>query len=144
GQARVSVMPASNVGSLREEEAPFPAGGPVLHRRSVLPARAARATLALLPGYGDHAGRYVPFLRELAARGVAGHAMDFRGHGRAGGRRGYVSRWDEFLDDLAAFLALPVVRGAGGPLFLLGHSHGGLVAAVAGIRGRVDVAGCIL
>jgi alpha-beta hydrolase superfamily lysophospholipase len=122
-----------------------------LFQRSVLPADPGHsiARLALLHGYGDHSGRYIHFMRWLAERGVACHSFDFRGHGRSPGRPVYVRRWDEYLDDLATFLALDPLQpeAPGGPLFVLGHSHGGLVAATAGVRGMLRDAGaggCIL
>lgn len=140
-------------------EATFPApGGFTLHRASVRPANGAsvRARLAIVHGYGDHAGRYAEFMTWLAQRGVACHAFDLRGHGRSTGARGFVRKWDDYLDDLGAFLALPDLdprrapetgQGASGaPLFLLGHSHGGLILAAAGVRGVLPphVAGCVL
>ncbi|HTE17116.1 MAG TPA: lysophospholipase [Armatimonadota bacterium] len=132
------------------EEATFTAeGGVRLLRRSVFPgaggASPAWARLAILHGYGDHSGRFLHVMRWMAERGVACHALDFRGHGRSGGRRGFVTRWDDYLDDLDAFLGLDAVQGDGSssPLFVLGHSHGGLVLAAAGIRGLAGVEGCI-
>src|SRR3954468_14516314 len=79
-----------------------------LFRRGVTPADPGHSTarLALLHGYGDHSGRYLHFMRWLAGRGVACHSFDFRGHGRSPGLPVYVRRWDEYLDDLAAFLAM--------------------------------------
>ena len=121
-----------------------------LHRRSVLPAGRSetRARLALLHGYGDHSGRYLHVFEWLALRGVACYTFDFRGHGRSTGRRLYVTRWEDYLDDLRAFLALAELSGRGGPpLFILGHSHGGLVLAAAVVRRLVDsstTAGCVL
>ena len=110
-----------------------------------------RARLAIVHGYGDHSGRYMEFMTWLAARGVACHAFDLRGHGRSAGTRGYVRRWDDYLDDLRAFFAQPEVAASQGraeaaPLFVLGHSHGGLIVAAAGVRGLLppQVAGCIL
>jgi lysophospholipase len=131
------------------DEGTFAAPGATLYRASVRPAGAAapaRARLAIVHGYGDHAGRYAEFMTHLAERGVACHAFDQRGHGRSTGARGFVRNWDEYLDDLGAFLALPELGDRPEPLFLLGHSHGGLIAAAAGVRGVLPprVAGCVL
>ena len=118
--------------------------GPALHRRWAS-AEAAWARLAVLPGYGDHAGRHDHVLQWMAARGVSAHAVDFRGHGRSAGRVGAVRRWADYLDDLAAFLAIEPLATGGPPLFVLAHSHGGLVAAAAAERGLLDgVAGVVL
>lgn len=136
----------------RTDEGNFPApGGHTLYRCSVVPTDPASTTarLAVVHGYGDHAGRYAEFMTWLAERGVACHAFDFRGHGRSTGRRGFVRRWDEYLDDLRAFLDLPALglnKPGAPPLFLLGHSHGALVVAAAGVRGLLPahVVGCVL
>jgi lysophospholipase len=80
----------------------------------------------------------------MAERGVACHAMDFRGHGRSEGRRGFVRRWEEYLDDLNLFLEQPELKAREGPpVFLVGHSHGGLVLAMGGIAGLGGVAGVV-
>jgi alpha-beta hydrolase superfamily lysophospholipase len=110
------------------------------------------ARMLIFHGYGDHSGRFAHFKRWLAARGVASDAFDFRGHGCSGGKRGFVRKWDEYLDDVQAILAAsrPVWASeglAGLPLFVLGHSHGGLILAAAGIRGILkpdEVTGCIM
>ncbi len=121
------------------------AGGLALHRRWADPAGPPWARLAVLPGYGDHAGRHDHVLQWFAAHGVAAHAVDFRGHGRSAGRPGAVRRWAEYLDDLSAFLAIGALATDGPPLFVLAHSHGGLIAAAAAERGLLDgVAGVVL
>jgi lysophospholipase len=95
---------------------------------SDLPDGPPRAHVALVHGYGDHSGRYRPAIDALVADGYAVHSFDYRGHGRAGGRRGHADRWSHFVDDLEVFWAR-VRRAAGGEkTFLLGHSHGGLMA----------------
>jgi alpha-beta hydrolase superfamily lysophospholipase len=145
-------------GAVRFEECHHTSG---LWFRSFLPGPAAPhpwARLALLHGYGDHGGRYGHVLNWLASRGISCATLDFRGHGRSSGRRGYVRHWGEFLDNLDCFQAWersqyehrlgdnPSGQGsASAPLFVLGHSHGGLVTAAAGIAGRLEsVSGCIL
>src|SRR3954464_7456245 len=129
---------------LKSEERFIPGGAGKLFYRSVVPSGAAWARLGLLHGYGDHCSRYLHLFKWLAERGVACHAIDFRGHGRSDGKRGFVKRWDEFLDDADALMQEAGMKSGGGPAnFVLGHSHGGLVLAMAGIRGLAGIAGTI-
>jgi alpha-beta hydrolase superfamily lysophospholipase len=55
------------------------------------------------------------------------YAYDMRGNGRSPGQRAYLDSWADYREDLDTFLAR--VRGwePGLPVFLLGHSLGGLV-----------------
>lgn len=128
--------------SISETEAFFPGKSGALFRRSIRPVD-PWATLGVIHGYGDHSGRHAHFMRWLAERGVACHALDLRGQGRSFGRRGFVRRWDEYLEDVDAFLALDEMK-AGAPTSLLGHSHGALVLAAAVERGLPNVAGCVM
>ncbi len=98
---------------------------------------AARATVAVLHGYGDHSGRYAGLTRALCAAGLEVALVDFRGHGQSDGRRAHVDAFGDYLDDLDAFLG-KVRAGAGArPLFVAGHSQGGLVATLWAItRGK--------
>ena len=135
--------------SLVLRQGSFPGLAGELYLRWAFPPEGTKtwARVAIVHGYGDHSGRYAEFMTWLARRGVACHAVDLRGQGQAAGRRGFVRRWDEYLDDLAAFLGQPILQGPG-PLFLLGHSHGALVVAAALLRGSGvqggDVAGCVM
>jgi acylglycerol lipase len=119
-----------------------------LHGLRVNPMGRAWAGLVIVHGYGEHAARYAAFMRWLAQRGVWSVATDLRGHGLSTGRRGFVARWEEYLDDLKVVLEGASARNeCGTKLFVLGHSHGGLVVARAGetelLRAPM-VAGCIL
>jgi alpha-beta hydrolase superfamily lysophospholipase len=93
------------------------------------PAERPRAALLLSHGLGEHAGRYAALARDLAPRGIEVHALDHRGHGRSGGARAYVQRFSQYVDDFEAFRRhVAVELPAGRPVFLLGHSLGGLIA----------------
>ena len=127
--------------AILESESSFPGAGGRLYLRGVTP-ELSWATLGVIHGYGDHSSRHLPLMRWLGER-VACHALDLRGQGRAEGRRGFVRRWDEYLEDVEAFLSLPALNNDR-PLFLLGHSHGALVLAVAIERGIRPISGCIL
>lgn len=99
-----------------------------LYHASIVPP-APRAVVAILHGYADHGGRFRELMERLAANGYAAHALDYRGHGQAGGRRGYVAKFGDYLDDVSAFLER-VKQAAGDlPLFVFGHSHGSLILA---------------
>lgn len=122
-------------------------GGHTLHYRSVRPDGGAWARLVLAHGYGEHLGRHLHFLRWLAERGVECHALDFRGHGLSQGIRGYVTRWEEYLDDLQALLdhgELQNSKAGALPSFVLGHSHGALIVAAAALERTLPVDGVIL
>ncbi len=94
--------------------------------------------MVILHGYGDHAGRYSHVMQWFADRNIACYALDFRGHGRSGGKPGFIRRWDEYLQDLSQFLAIDELSPGGPPLFVLGHSHGGLVTVAAAQLGTFD------
>src|SRR5256885_9898543 len=85
-----------------------------------------KATALFLHGWSDHAGRWRYVGEALQRAGVAAYALDQRGHGRSGGRRGYLSRFSQLLGDLQAFRRA-VRRRVDRPQALLGHSFGGLV-----------------
>jgi len=104
------------------------AGGVDLFGRSWLPERPER-TVLLVHGWAEHSGRYEHVAAWLAARGCAVHAHDHRGHGRSGGVRGHARRFEELLDDLEIALARARDESPELPVFVVGHSMGGLVAA---------------
>jgi acylglycerol lipase len=120
------------------------ADGVRLHYRS-WPAPAERAVLIVSHGLGEHGGRYAALAEDLVEHGITVHAVDHRGHGHSGGSRGHVDRFDEYVRDLETFRAgIAKEHPAGTPLFLLGHSLGGLIAIhhlmahpEAGYRGAI-------
>jgi alpha-beta hydrolase superfamily lysophospholipase len=132
----------STSSGLVNSEGPFKAPGGQLYRRSIRPEKEPVARLAIVHGYGDHSGRHFHFMQWMAERGFACDAFDLRGQGLSDGRRGYVRRWEDYLDDLTTFLSiLNSGDSSGTPLFVLGHSHGGLVVAAAGEEGLLESAG---
>jgi alpha-beta hydrolase superfamily lysophospholipase len=92
------------------------------------PHASPRGTVLVVHGLGEHGGRYAHVAAQLNAWGWRVLAHDHRGHGRSGGERGRIASDDALLRDLA--LVIDAARAAQpGPLLLLGHSMGGLIAA---------------
>ena len=87
------------------------------------------AHVALVHGYAEHLGRHVEITRALVAAGYTAHLIDCRGHGQSGGKRAHVDQFEDYLADLELFLARIQEQARGLPVFMLGHSHGGLIAA---------------
>jgi len=100
--------------------------GTTLHLRQWPSAGKPWASVLIVHGIGEHSGRYERTGRLMSGAGLDVHAFDLRGHGLSGGRRVFVRRWDDFLDDLEARLA--ATRRPGLPLVLFGHSMGALIA----------------
>ncbi|MDH1702434.1 alpha/beta hydrolase [Comamonas terrigena] len=110
-----------------------------------VPAAAVRATVLIVHGMGEHAGRYAALAQRLNGWGMAVRAYDQYGHGRSGGPRGGLSSDGRLRDDLARVLvATRAGMPASRPLVLLGHSMGGLVAADAVASGACQVEGLVL
>jgi alpha-beta hydrolase superfamily lysophospholipase len=109
------------------------------------PAQNPHATLALVHGFGEYAGRYQPMADYLTARGIEIIAIDLRGHGRSPGPRGVVKDYNDFRDDLAALLtrAQAMKASHNGPLVLFGHSMGGGLVLDHGLSGHAVVDGII-
>jgi acylglycerol lipase len=108
-------------------------------------ARGPRAALLLQHGFGEYAERYVqrynaliPHLLEI---GISVYAFDLMGHGRSPGRRAVTDVERAVSDHLAARRKLaeqPL------PLFLFGHSLGGIVTATSVLREPRGIEGVIL
>jgi alpha-beta hydrolase superfamily lysophospholipase len=92
------------------------------------PYAGARGTVLILHGLGEHIGRYGHVAAHLNTWGWNVVGYDQRGHGASEGPRGQLASRDDLLFDLAR--VIDATRAAHpGPLVLLGHSMGGLVAA---------------
>jgi len=115
-----------------------------LYRCAWLPEAPPRAAVALVHGIHEHSGRYASLAGALNAHGYAVYAFDLRGHGRSAGQRAWIASFEELLDDVEVFLEQLRREAPGLPLFLLGHSMGGEVAAWLVITRQPCLDGLIL
>ncbi len=97
-------------------------------------SRPVRGAIVIVHGIHDHARRYEDLARALSERGVAVYAQDHRGHGPSGGARQRVDSVKQLTGDIDLALREAAKRHPGVPLFLHGHSMGGLVAATYVVR----------
>jgi alpha-beta hydrolase superfamily lysophospholipase len=107
--------------------------------------KGARATVLVLHGGGDHSGRYPALTTALVRAGFQVAFLDFRGHGQSDGRRWHVDLFADYLHDVDAFVAKLSQDGiAGESLFVLGHSQGGLIAALWAMNRGSVLSGLVL
>ena len=84
--------------------------------------------VVLVHGAHEHSGRYSHVAERLAAAGYAVHALDHPGHGRSPGRRGNIGSMAATVAGVAELVRYAGQRHPGVPLFVYGHSLGGLIA----------------
>jgi len=84
-----------------------------------------KAQVYLVHGYAEHISRYNHLANQLNAHGyeVIGH--DHAGHGNSGGERAYIDRFDQYVWDLKRVIEENKKEDL--PMFIFGHSMGGLV-----------------
>lgn len=111
--------------------------------RSWPPEHSPVAHLIIVHGYAEHSGRYEALARDLNDAGLHVHACDLRGHGQSPGRRGQIKDFAALAADLSRFVERIREKVGNRPLFILGHSMGGLLTAhylageSTGIRGAI-------
>lgn len=91
-------------------------------------AATARGVVVIAHGYAEHSGRYRHVAERLADEGYSTYALDHRGHGKSEGSKANINRMAEVVADLRTFVGLAPGAHPDVPLFLYGHSMGGLIA----------------
>jgi alpha-beta hydrolase superfamily lysophospholipase len=118
-------------------------GGLSIFFRSLRPKEKPRAVAIIVPGFNAHSGYYAWVAEQLVATGLAVYGVDLRGRGNSDGERFYVNDFEDYVSDVASVVALAKSREPGLPLFLLGHSAGGVVSCLYALEHQSEVAGLI-
>lgn len=117
--------------------------GMKLHVRSWAAVGPARAAVMIVPGFNSHSGYYEDVGAALSARGLAVFAIDLRGRGQSDGERFYVENFEDYLADVQALAETVKSRASGLPVYLLGHSAGGVVACLYAVHHQAELAGLV-
>ena len=115
-------------------------GGLMIFTRHWRPVGTPRAAITICHGVNSHGGQYIRAAEEFAAAGFAVTALDLRGRGRSEGERFYVEHVDDYVSDLSQAIELARSHDPGLPLYLLGHSAGGVtsVSYALDYQDRID------
>ncbi|HEV7644378.1 MAG TPA: alpha/beta hydrolase [Pyrinomonadaceae bacterium] len=118
-------------------------GGLSIFTRTWRPVETARGVVVISHGFNSHSGQYFWVAEQLTAAGLAVYALDHRGRGKSDGERFFVEKFTDFTEDLAAFIQMAKAENPGLPVFLLGHSAGGVIACGYTIEHQSEIAGLI-
>jgi alpha-beta hydrolase superfamily lysophospholipase len=125
------------------EETLLGKGGLQIFMRTWRPAAKARAVVAIVHGFNSHSGYYTWVAAQLVASGFVVYALDLRGRGQSDGERFYIDSFSDYQSDVHTMMDAVKSREPGLPVFLLGHSAGGVISAVYALEHQADLAGFI-
>jgi len=88
-----------------------------------------RGVVVLCHGLGEHSDCFVNLRHALLEQELTVYALDHRGHGRSGGRRGHVDHFDKYVSDLRWLQELVIAREqVAARICLVGHELGATIA----------------
>ncbi len=130
---------------MQQEEGNFSgAGGLRIYYRYWRPEVSARAVILVVHGAGEHCVRYTRFAEWFTGKGYALAALDHPGHGRSEGVPGHIDDFDQYLQTLRIFHGQVKEAFPELPVFLLGHSMGGLISSNYLLDHQSEFLGCVL
>jgi alpha-beta hydrolase superfamily lysophospholipase len=115
-----------------------------IYYQAWLPDGKVKAVLLVVHGLGEHSGRYLNVVNAFVPLGYAIYALDHLGHGKSDGKREMVRRFEDYTDTLTIFYKLVKGWQADKPIFLLGHSMGGLIASYYLLDHQADFKGAVI
>jgi acylglycerol lipase len=118
--------------------------GAGLYYQGWLPEGEIRAVLLIVHGLAEHSGRYMNVVKRFVPLGYAVYGLDHIGHGRSEGRRLYVERFSDYTEPLKTYFDMVRCWQPDKPVFLVGHSMGGLIGALHLFAHQEGLAGAVL
>ena len=119
------------------------ADGTELFFRVIEPLTAPKAAVIIVHGHGDHSAGMQNLFTRLVKSGYVVYTFDLRGHGKSTGKRGFIQSWDEFREDLHVFRNLVALDQPERPLYIVGHSLGGLITLEYALDHSEGISGII-
>ena len=83
------------------------------------------ASVLIVPGLGEHGGRYAACAKVISRAGFDVHAIDLIGHGLSPGARGCIESYAGLLDEIEVAIEVIAAQAPQVPVVLWGHSMGG-------------------
>jgi alpha-beta hydrolase superfamily lysophospholipase len=118
-------------------------GGIKIATRTWRPQGAVRGIMVLVHGFNSHSGYFAWAAERFAADGFAAYALDHRGRGKSEGERFYVDKFSDWLADVDKLVGIARTENPNVPVYMLGHSVGGVIASSYVFEHQTEIAGLI-
>ena len=109
-----------------------------------LPEGESKAKLLIVHGLAEHSGRYMNVVNHLVPSGYAVYGIDHIGHGKSDGKRVHVERFLDYTKTLKNYFDMIREWQSQKPIFLIGHSMGGLISAAYILEHQDELSGAVL
>ena len=119
-------------------------GGLSIYYQYWQPQETPTGVIMIAHGAAEHGGRYRRFAEFFVQQGFAVAALDLPGHGQSEGVRCQIQCFADYVACLRQFHLHVAKDIPGVPVWLLGHSMGGLIATAYLLQYQAELAGCML
>jgi acylglycerol lipase len=109
-----------------------------------LPEDKPKAILMVAHGLAEHSSRYMNLVNHFVPLGYGVYGIDHIGHGKSEGKRVYVEQFQDFTKTLKIYFDSIREKQPETPIFLIGHSMGGLIGAAYLLEHQNDLSGAVL
>ncbi|MDP3387430.1 MAG: lysophospholipase [Eubacteriales bacterium] len=104
----------------------------------------AKAVVVIIHGFAEHLGRYEILTEKLLKSNFNVYRYDNRGHGKSGGKIGHLNDFNDFVTDTDLVVEKATQENPDLPIFMLGHSMGGFIAFLYGLKHGYKLRGQVL
>jgi len=111
--------------------------------RTWMPAENTRGAIVIVHGLNSHSGYYQWVADQFIAINYAVYALDLEGRGQSEGERFYVKSIYDFVSEVDQLVDIAKAAHQGLPVFMLGHSAGGVTACLYALEHQEKINGLI-
>ncbi|MFT3911594.1 MAG: alpha/beta hydrolase [Ferruginibacter sp.] len=119
------------------------AAGLKIFTRTWLPEENANGIIVIVHGLNSHSGYYQWVAEQFVAKNYIVYALDLLGRGQSEGERFYVQSIYDYVNDVDTLVEEAKAANKGLPVFMLGHSAGGVIACLYTLEHQEKINGLI-